>query len=66
MFYLWYVQGAVGQELHVFALRQAHSVLQPPDGDRRLPVSLTVQDGAALWRGRHIAGLCDEGQLAEG
>lgn len=66
MLYLWYVQGAVGQELHVFALCQAHSVLQPPDGDRRLPVSLTVQDDWALRYGRHITGLGDEGQLAEG
>lgn len=46
---LWYEQGAVGQKLRVFALRQPGSVLQPPDGDRGLPVGLTVQDGGVLW-----------------
>ena len=65
MLYLWYVQGAIGQRAYMLALCQTNSVLQPPDGDRRLTMSLTVQDSGVLWQHGHITGLCDEGQLAE-
>lgn len=62
---LWYVQGAVGQKLQVFTLCQPGSILQPLYGDRRLPMSLAVQDSRVLWQHGNITGLCDEGQLTE-
>lgn len=65
MLRLWYVQGAVGQKLRVLALCQPDSILQPPDGDRGLPVGLAVQDSRVLRKHGDVRGLRDEGQLAE-
>lgn len=58
--HLWYIQRAVGEQVHPLALRHAHAVLEPSDVDGRLSVSLTVQDNRVPPHDRDITRLLDE------